>query len=158
MPKKIPKNPGRRGKMTTYTPELGTEIAETIASSELGLIHLCKQNPHWPDRATIFTWRRVHADFRDKYTRAKEEQTEVTVEYMQELMNEPHRIVDEETGAIRIDVPMLRLKIETMKWQAGKLKPKKFGDSTEQKPANTELDDDCKKRYAQMDDRNKKDY
>jgi len=144
MPKKIPKNPGRRGKMTTYTPELGTEIAETIASSELGLIHLCKQNPHWPDRATIFTWRRVHADFRDKYTRAKEEQTEVTVEYMQELMNEPHRIVDEETGAIRIDVPMLRLK--------------KFGDSTEQKPANTELDDDCKKRYAQMDDRNKKDY
>ena len=63
--------------------------------------------------------------FRDMYTRAKEDQTEVVVEYMQEVMNEPHKWKDQETGLTRIDVPMLRLKMDTMKWQAAKLKPKK---------------------------------
>jgi len=116
------------GRPTKYTPELGDEICEAIASSELGLMHLCNANPHWPDRSNIFKWRRKHEDFRVKYEKAKEEQTEVCVEYMQELMNESHLYEEKDTGKIRVDVPMLRLKMDTMKWQAGKLKPKKFGD------------------------------
>jgi len=118
---------GKGGRPTKYTTLLGEEICSAIASSELGLIHLVQQNPHWPDRATIFTWRRVNDEFRDLYTKAKEDQCEVVVEYMQEVMNEPHKWVDE-NGNNRTDVPMLRLKMDTMKWHAAKLKPKKFGD------------------------------
>lgn len=154
----IPKHLKQSGRPTKYTKELGEEIANAIACSELGLIHLVNANPHWPDRATIFTWRRTNPEFGDLYTRAKEDQTEVVVEYMQELMDEPHKWVDEETGATKIDVPMLRLKMDTMKWHAAKLKPKKFGDSKEQDLPNHGLDEDCKKRYAGMDKAKRKEF
>jgi hypothetical protein len=148
----------KMGRPSTYTPELGREIGEAIASSELGLIHLVNANPHWPDRATIFKWRTLHKDFGDIYMRAKEEQCEVVVEYMQEVMSEPHKWEDPETGVCKIDVPMLRLKMDTMKWHASKLKPKKFGDAVQQAPNNSELNEDCKKRYQELDEKNRKDY
>jgi len=157
MTKKLTKEPKKMGRPTTYTKELGEEICNAIATSELGLAHLVDLHPHWPHRATIFTWRRTHQDFGDMYTRAKEDQTEVVVEYMQELMNEPHKWEDPETGLTRIDVPMLRLKMDSMKWHAAKLKPKKFGEPKVQEPTNNEVDEDCKKRYREMDERNKKD-
>lgn len=156
--KKDPKDLKPKGRPTKYTPELGKEIGDAIASSELGLIHLVNANPHWPDRATIFKWRTLHPDFGDIYTRAKEEQCEVVVEYMQEVMSEPHKWKDPETGLCKIDVPMLRLKMDTMKWHASKLKPKKFGDTKDQEPQNTSLDEDCKKRYGDLDKRNRKEY
>ncbi len=146
------------GRPTMYTSELGDEICEVVASSELGLCHLVDQNPHWPARATIFIWRRKYKDFREKYTRAKEDQTEVSVEYMQEIMNEPHIYIDLETGFQKVDVGMLKVKMDAIKWQAGKLKPKKFGEVKNQEPINNEVDEDCKKRYQEMDEKNKKDY
>lgn len=154
----IPKHLKKGGRPTKYTPELGEEICDAIASSELGLSHLVDQHPDWPERQNIFIWLRKHPEFRDKYYKAKEDQTEVCVEYMHEVMNEPHKIVDKETGISKVDVPMLRLKMDTMKWHASKLKPKKFGETKTQELINTELDNDCKKRYQEMDERNKKDY
>lgn len=129
----------KMGRPSTYTPELGQEIANAIASSELGLIHIVNQNPHWPDRATIFKWRTLHKDFGDMYARAKEEQMDVVVEYMQELMSEPHKFEDPTTGREIIDVPMLRLKMDTMKWHASKLKRKKYGDDYKNDVENTSL-------------------
>ena len=156
--KNSPSVPRKVGRPTKYTPELGEEICNAIASSELGLAHLVDLNPHWPDRSNIFIWRRRHEEFRDKYTKAKEDQTEVSVEYMQELMNEPHKYQDLETGLMKLDVPMLRLKMDAIKWQAAKLKPKKYGETKVQEQVNTEVDEDCKKRYREMDYNNRKDY
>lgn len=156
--KKDPKDFKKNGRPTKYTPELGEEICEVVASSELGLLHLCNARPHWPDRATIFTWRRKYPEFRDKYTLAKEDQTEVCVEYMQEVMNEPHKWVDEETGYIRIDVAMLRLKMDTIKWQASKLKPKKFGDTKTEEAQSKDIHDDVIKRKQELDEKNKKEF
>jgi len=156
--KKKPEDLMKVGRPTKYTPELGEEICAAIACSELGLIHLVNANPHWPARSTIFMWIRIYPEFKDKYTRAKEDQVEVSVEYMQELMNEPHKWYDEETGLQKLDHNMMRMKMDAIKWQAAKLKPKKFGDAKDQELPNTELDEDCKKRYAEMDKRNRKDY
>jgi hypothetical protein len=123
-----------RGRPTLYTPELADEICEAVASSELGLCHLVDKNPHWPHRANIFIWMRKYPDFRNKYTKAKEDQVEVSVEHMQEIMNEPHKYKDLETGLEKIDVPMLRLKMDAIRWQAGKLKRKKYGDEKQENP------------------------
>lgn len=155
--KKDPADKKKMGRPTLYTPELADEICDATASSELGLIHLCAANPHWPDRATIFIWRRKHPDFNDKYTRAKEDQMEVCVEHLQEIMNEPHKYIDEESGLQKIDHNMIRLKMDAIKWQAGKLKPKKFGEAKVVEPNNSDVDEDCKKRYREMDEKNKKD-
>lgn len=156
--KKKPEDLLPTGRPTKYTLILAKEICDVIASSELGLIHLVDQNPHWPHRATIYKWLRLHPEFRESYYKAKEDQAEVIVEYMQEAMNEVHKFVDEETGLVKIDVPLLKLKVDTFKWQAGKLKPKKYGDAKALEPVSTEVDEDCKKRYREMDEKNKKDY
>lgn len=147
-----------RGRPTKYTPELADEICAAIASSELGLVHLVKQNPHWPERANIFIWRRKYPEFRDKYTRAKIDQVEVSVEYMQELMNEPHKYFDEELGREVVDVSMMRLKMDAIKWQASKLMPKKYGDQKDLNTQNDDLNEDCKKRYEEMDKQHRKEY
>lgn len=146
------------GRPTMYTKELAEDICNTIASSELGLIHLCKQNPHWPARSKIFEWRLRHADFGDMYRKAKEYQAHACVEYMQELMNEEHRFIDEETGYVKIDVPLLRLKLDHYKWHAAKLAPRDFGESKFLESGNTEMDEDCRKRYEEMNERNKKEF
>lgn len=146
------------GRPTKYTIQLGEEICSAIACSELGLVHLCDLNPHWPARSKIFEWRRRHAEFGDKYRKAKQEQAHVCVEYMHELMNEPHRIIDPETGYSKLDVSMLKLKLDHFKWHASKLQPKDYGDLKQMETINTEVDEDCKKRYAEMDSSNKKDY
>ena len=148
------KNKG--GRPTTYTTAIGDEICDAIASSELGLCHLVDQHPHWPTRQHIFIWRRKYKEFDDKYVKAKEDQTEVCVEHMQEIMNEAHKYVDLQTGFEKLDVPMLRLKMDAIKWQASKLKPKKFGEAKIQEPINNEIDEDCKKRYQELDEKNKK--
>lgn len=154
----IPKHLKKSGRPTMYTSELADEICDAIASSELGLCHLVDQNPHWPARQIIFIWRRKYPEFDYKYTKAKEDQVEVSVEHMQEIMNEPHKYVDLETGFTKIDTGMLRLKMDAIRWQAGKLKPKKFGDAKDQESQNTELSEECKKRYSDMDKRNKKEF
>ena len=154
----IPKHLKKSGRPTKYTLELGKEIAKAVASSELGLIHLVNANPHWPHRATIFEWRLKFPEFADIYSRAKEEQTEVVVEYMQELINEPHKLEDEETGLTKIDVPLLNLKLNHMKWHAGKLKPKKFGESKTMEIINNDIDEDCKKRARELDEKHRKKF
>lgn len=154
----IPKHLKKSGRPTMYTSELANEICDAIASSELGLCHLVDQNPHWPERQVIFIWRRKHPEFDDKYTKAKEDQVEVSVEHMQEIMNEPHKYIDMQTGHMKVDTGMLRLKMDAIRWQAGKLKPKKFGESKEQELPNTAVADDCKKRYSEMDKINRKEF
>jgi len=152
-----PKEKKKIGRPTKYTPELGEEICDAIASSELGLVHLVDSHPHWPHRATIFIWMRKHPEFRDMYTRAKEDQVEVSVEHMQEIMNEPHKYEDLETGFIKLDHNMLRLKMDAIKWQASKLKPRKFGDAKVEE-ANNDLHEDVIQRKHDLDERNKKEF
>ena len=156
--RKDPKDFKKNGRPSKYTPELAKEICDAISTSELGLVHLVDLHPHWPERATIFLWRRTQPGFSDMYTKAKEDQQEVSVEYMQEIMNEAHTYIDRETGMKRVDVPMLRLKMDAIKWHAAKLKPRVYGDAKVQEPVNNEVDADCKKRYQQLDDRNRKEF
>jgi hypothetical protein len=92
------------------------------------------------------------------YTKAKEDQTEVSVEYMQELMNEPHKYEDRETGQIKCDVPMMRLKMDAIKWQAAKLKPRKYGDFKQEDLSNTDIHEDSMKRKQEMDEKYKKEF
>ncbi len=156
--KDVPKVKKPMGRPTTYNSKIAREICDAIACSELGLVHLVEQNPHWPMRSTIFLWRRTHAEFSDMYARAKEEQTEVCVEHMQELMNEPHKVVDEETGYTRIDVGMLRLKMDAIKWQAAKLKPRKYGEIKQHEDPNNQLHEDAIRRKEELDEKNKKEF
>jgi hypothetical protein len=146
------------GRPTIYSEDMAEEICQGIASSNEGLKTLCEQNPHWPDRATIFIWMRKHSAFFDQYTKAKAHQAEVQVDYMLALANEPHKYICPETGQERVDVPMLRVKMDAVKWQASKLAPKRFADQQITNVVNPELLKDSLERKQQLDEKNKKEY
>jgi terminase small subunit-like protein len=156
--KKRPEDLKPMGRPTIYNEALAEEICTGIASSNLGLRALCDLNPHWPDRASIFIWMRKYPVFFDQYTKAKEQQAEVQVDYMLELANEPHKYIDPETGIQRTDVPLLRVKMDAVKWQASKLAQKRFGDKVEPQIVNNELLQDSLDRKQQLDQKNKKEY
>lgn len=146
------------GRPTKYNLALAKEITDAIATSHLGLFDLCDQNPHWPSRESIFLWLRTHKEFTDMYTKAKEDQTEVCVEYMQSLMNEPHKYYDKESGRTICDVGMMRLKSDAIKWQTAKLKPRKYGDVKQDEVSNTDIHEDSLKRKQEMDEKYKKEF
>ena len=158
--KKRPEDLLKLGRPTKYTVELGNEICDEIASSDVGLVHLVNANSHWPARSKILLWLRLYPDFRDNYYKAKEDQCEAIVEYMHETMNEEHKSVDEDSGEVTIDVPLLKLKIDYLKWQAGKLKCKKFGDlkTEESLEQNKVLHEEAMQRKSALDEENKKEY
>ncbi len=79
-----------------------------------------------PAMRTIFAWMRLHEEFSNNYTRAREQQADTFADEMQ-------AIADNSDGDHQRD----RLRIDTRKWIASKLKPKKYGDKIEVEHAGT---------------------
>jgi hypothetical protein len=144
------------GRPSKYTKELAEEICNAIATSGKGLISLCNEHDNWPDRANIFRWINTNLEFRAMYALAKEHQVEVNVDYLQEIMNEPHRYINER-GIEVCDASMLRTKVDAIKWHAAKLKAKKYGVTADESTDNNLLDKQ-RKHYADLDAKNKKEY
>lgn len=117
------KHPG--GRPTMYTDELAQEICDVVSLSEKGLRRLCEENDHWPDKITIFRWRRDNEQFCTLFDKAKENQMEVQAE---ELMNIADDIDQNKT---MVQVQHSKLRIETRKWTMERLKPKKYGSRTQ---------------------------
>lgn len=102
------------GRPSSYTEEQADEICRRIALGE-AVIAICREDG-MPSQDTIFEWRRKYETFAEKYTRAKEDQAETFEERMLQVAN------------TEADVQRARLIVDTMKWTASKLKPKKYGD------------------------------
>jgi hypothetical protein len=73
-----------------------------------------------PGRRTVLDWLsdERHADFRTKYARTREIQGDYLDEEIQAVAD----------GATPETVAVAKLRVETMKWRASKLAPKKYGD------------------------------
>lgn len=136
-----------KGPATKYNDEIAEEICSVTASHRIGLQRLVEQHAHWPSRTTIFKWLRLYPDFREKYYKAKEDQTEIIFDYAQDLIDESPEYIDK-NGTRRIDVALLNAILHHLRWHLGKLKPRKFGDASQQEVVNTELDADIAKRHA----------
>ena len=89
-----------------------------------------------PCVATIFNWLRAYPEFLEQYTIAKEEQADALAEEMLDIADDGTNDWMERTGkdgekytVVNSEhVQRSRLRIETRKWIAAKLKPKKYGD------------------------------
>lgn len=70
-----------------------------------------------PNPATIFRWLRTKPEFCEQYEKAKQESADALVDDMLHFADE------------RSENPQRsRLQVDTRKWIASKLKPKKYGD------------------------------
>jgi len=104
----------KRGRPTKYTKELTDKICERIMNGEsLRAIIL---DEDMPTRSTVHKWLAENDDFSDQYARAKDNQADT-------LADELIYIADNAE-----DVQKARLQVDTRKWVASKLKPKKYGE------------------------------
>lgn len=105
----------KAGRPSIFTEELAIAICERIADRE-SLRSICLDED-MPDRGTVFRWLRDDAAFRHQYTCAREMQADA-------LFEETLEIAD---GA-GVNVKRDKLRVDTRKWMAGKLAPKKYGE------------------------------
>jgi hypothetical protein len=116
------------GRPAVYNQEIANEICNAITTSVRSLESLCNSHAHWPCFRTVYSW--INQDtngFLQQYTRAKEQQADYLCDSILGMVDKPETFIDE-YGNERNDVAMLRLKVDSLKWQAGKLRPRKWGD------------------------------
>jgi hypothetical protein len=128
-----------RGRPSEYSQAIADRICAEIASGS-SLRTICRPD-EMPAVATIFNWFRRYPDFLEQYTRAKEEQADAMAEEMLDIADDANndwmerRNTEGENIGWQINgehVQRSRLRIETRKWLASKLKAKKYGDKVEQ--------------------------
>lgn len=120
----------------TFSQELCDAICTALAEGE-SLRSICQQ-PGMPHIATVMRWLSdpEKRDFCEQYTRAREAQAETLAEELLAIADEAEYepIQDPNTGetlAVAFDktaVARNKLRVETRKWLAARMSPKKYGD------------------------------
>jgi len=122
------------GRPSIYTEELAYQICETIATTELGIHTICKKEG-MPSPSTVFKWLTEKKDFSDNYTRAKELQAEFLVEKIISIADDTSNdttLTDNGKAIANSEwINRSRLRVDTRKWVASKLFPKKYGSKVD---------------------------
>lgn len=102
-----------------------------------GLLQICSAEG-MPDRVTVYRWLEKHEPFRNKYARAREALMDFYAEQILVIaFDESGDIVIEQDGdkskavANHAKVQRDRLKVDSLKWIASRLFPKRYGDKME---------------------------
>lgn len=140
------KNKG--GRPTDYTQGLADSICSLLAEGR-SMRTVCKDE-NLPHKATIFRWLRTNEEFCDQYTKAKVEGVEAwaeeSIDIADDGSNDWMETNDPDNPGYRVNgehIQRSRLRIETRKWYASKLKPKKYGDRQQLDVVNTTKLEDC---------------
>lgn len=111
---KVPKRMGRPP--MPFDPEVAATICERIAMGmSLRAIH--REDDSLPSMFTTLKWLAEYPDFARQYARAREAQADALVDEMLD-------IADDKT----LDAQDRRVRLDTRKWLAGKMRPKKYGE------------------------------
>ena len=107
--------------MPKYSKALAGRICQRISMGE-SLNKICK-NDDYPHYSTVMDWlcssSERYNDFKIKYAKARELQADFFVDSMFEMIEEEE------------DAQFARIKMDALKWQAGKLRPKKYGEKSQ---------------------------
>lgn len=123
------------GRPKIHSKELEDKILTEIATSSKSLKSICS-DPELPCVTTVLKWLREIPEFALQYTRAKEEQADFMCEEMLEIADDGSNDTITGVKANGEEYEMenkewtsrSKLRVETRKWLASKLKPKKYGE------------------------------
>jgi hypothetical protein len=118
------KQVGAIGRPSSYTQEEGDRICEWIQSGK-SLNAYCKQ--HGRQAHTVYGWMRESDLFRQNYSRAHEDRADTLVEDMLDIADDLANKSD------MVAVMAGKLRIETRKWIAERMRPTKYGAKIEVK-------------------------
>lgn len=115
-----------------FSQEIFDEICVRIAEGE-SLRKICKDEK-MPSLVSVWKWLNNSEELVKQYTRAREEQAETFVDEILDIAddNKDDTSIDE-NGKLIINQEVIarsRLRVDSRKWIASKLKPKRFGDYT----------------------------
>lgn len=119
------------GRPSTFTEAEGDAICERLAVGE-SLRAICRDDA-MPAMSTVFKWLTQQPQFAEQYARAREEQAEALADEIVGIADEADVTtkIDGEDVRLALDATAVarnRLRVDSRKWVASKLKPKKYGD------------------------------
>ncbi len=124
------------GRPSDYSLELSDIICARIVEGES--MRSIGRDDTMPAMSTLFKWLREHDEFSEQYARAHEASADVLFDDMLEIAddgtNDWMEKNDKKGECIGWQlngehIQRSKLRIETRKWAASKLKPKKYGDT-----------------------------
>ena len=113
----VPVSP-KIGRPSSFTWEKAGYILEQISEGR-SLRSICAEQG-MPSRPTVCRWLRDNTTFRNHYARARDYQADVYFEEIEEIASRKFDTMMELGAA--------KLRIDALKWMAGKLRPKVYGD------------------------------
>lgn len=114
-----------------FNQDAADRICLLISESEKGLQHIISQDVTLPSKKTLFKWLAENEAFRNQYAHAREAQADFMAEQMLTIADAS------ENDTILTDfgekpnnewINRSKLRVDTRKWLASKLAPKKYGD------------------------------
>ncbi|NDD83405.1 hypothetical protein EBZ38_03870 [bacterium] len=95
-----------------------------LATSELGLEHICNAEEWLPSASTFHEWRAGDKVLAERYARAREEQAV----YMADTAGVIGTQLVAKNPSYSVDPQAYRAYLDGVKWRASKLAPKTFGE------------------------------
>ena len=134
--------PGGRPKGSTFTQEMGDKILAGIA--EGNSLRTVLRAKNMPGMATVFSWLRTEASFRENYEVALATRADAFGEDILAIADNTENDTHTTTYADGVErtspntewISRSRLRVDARKWLASKHHPKKYGDMVTQKLAN----------------------
>ncbi len=123
----------KRGRPSKYTEELADAICTRLAQGE-SMRSVCRDED-MPVMDTMWRWIREKEGFSEQYARAKQECADALVEEMMDIADDGSNDwmdrMNPDSPGYQLNgesIQRSRLRVDTRKWVASKLKPKKYGD------------------------------
>ena len=120
------------GRPTRYTEAIAVKICRRLAEGES--LRKISKDTSMPAISTVMGWLfdGKHADFSEQYARARDLQADKLFDEALEIADETSddwiTTEDEKKVLDHEHVQRSRLRVDTRKWAAGKLAPKRYGD------------------------------
>lgn len=119
------------GRPSEYSDEIAAKICDGLADAR-SLRSICLAED-MPSQSTVFRWlaNPDYAQFREQYAHARDAQADAIFDEMLDIADDGANDYMGDDEKYNGDaVARSKLRVETRKWMAGKLAPKKYGDKT----------------------------
>lgn len=121
------------GRKSTFTQDMADIICERMVEGE-SVRSICR-DPDMPSVVTVMKWVNQFPDFAKQYACAQEMRADTFVEQIQEIAADGQNDWMEKHGQDSTGwhlngehIQRSKLRVDTLKWIASKMKPKKYGD------------------------------
>lgn len=117
------------GRPTDYSPEITAAICGRLALGE-SLRSICRSEDT-PAVSSVMLWLNLYPEFSEQYARARELQAEYHIDAIIEIADDAtndYMLTRHGPQLNSEHINRSRLRIDTRKWVASKLAPKKYGD------------------------------